>query len=82
MDLLHYKHGNGDWPPLPKARAACIEAFAENAKGYSPQCSASVEGAPSLLNNADQSDSLLRPSETTSESLSSELVELDSDVFV
>ena len=40
-----------------------------------------MRGAPSLLNNADQSHSLLLPSET-SESLPSELFELDSDVFV
>ena len=39
-------------------------------------------GAPSLLNNAGQSDSLLLPSETTSEPLSYELFELDADVFL
>ena len=40
------------------------------------------EGPPSLLNNADHSDSLLLCSETTSESVSSDDFELDSDIFV
>ena len=69
----HTPHNAGNAGTLPSGiRAACLQSMAEHANGGNHHCSF----------NADHSDSLPLPSGTTSEPLSYELVELDSDAFV